>query len=178
MTIDLDQLVIDCKAAVREAHPQAAVREVLQRALSRPSDLLDALPAPKQSSLVVHVDDELTIMQVVNEPGFVYLPHDHGLWSACAFYAGRERNTFYRRTPHGLEKASGKEYGEGDAVVMGKDVIHSIENPLKTNNAALHVFAGNEFAVPHSQWDIETLEEQPFSSEYAMTLYPVLQVGR
>ena len=174
MTTDLDQLVIDCKAALQEARPQAAVREVLQRVVSRPSDLLDALPAPKQSSFVVHVDDELTIMQLVNEPGFVYLPHDHGLWSAAAFYAGRERNTFYRRTANGLEKASGKEYGEGDVVVMGKDVIHSIENPLKTNNAALHVFAGNEFAVAHSQWNLETLEEEPFSSEYAMTLYPAL----
>lgn len=174
MTTDLDELVIDCKAALHEDRPQAAMREVLQRAVSRPSDLLAALPAPKQSSCVVHVDDELTIMQLVNEPGFVYLPHDHGLWSACAFYAGRERNTFYRRAALGLEKASGKEYGEGDVVIMGKDVIHSIENPLKTNNAALHVFAGNEFAVSHSQWDIGTLEEQAFSSEYAMTLYPAL----
>lgn len=177
MTVDLDQLVVDCKAALREDRPQAALREVLKRAVSRPSDLLDALPAPAQSSQVVHVDDELTIMQLVNEPGFVYLPHDHGVWSACAFYAGRERNTFYRRTAHGLEKASGKEYGEGDVVIMGEAVIHSIVNPLKTNNAALHVFAGNEFAVSHSQWDIETLQEQPFSNEDAMTAYPVLQVG-
>ncbi len=178
MTTDLDQLVIECKSALREDRPQAAMREVLQRAVSRPSDLLDSLPAPKQSSCVVHVDDELTIMQLVNEPGFVYLPHDHGLWSACAFYAGREQNTFYRRTARGLEKASGKEYGEGDVAIMGKDVIHSIKNPLMTNNAALHVFAGNEFAVSHSQWDIETLEEQAFSSEYAMTLYPGCRSGQ
>jgi predicted metal-dependent enzyme (double-stranded beta helix superfamily) len=178
VTTDLDQLVADCKAALREDRPPAALREVLQRVLARPSDVLDALPAPKQSSFVVHVDDELTIMQVVNEPGFVYLPHDHGLWSACAFYAGRERNTFYRRTPNGLQKASGKEYGEGDVVIMGKDVIHSTENPLEGNNAALHVFAGDEFAASHSQWDIETFEEQGFSSEYAMTVYPALQVGR
>jgi predicted metal-dependent enzyme (double-stranded beta helix superfamily) len=178
VTADLDQLVVDCKAALHEDRPQAAVREVLQRVLSRPSDLLDALPAPEQSSHVVHVDDELTIMQVVNEPGFVYLPHDHGLWSACAFYAGRERNTFYRRTAGGLQKVSGKEYGEGDVVIMGKDVIHSTENPLKTINAALHVFAGNEFAASHSQWDLEMLEEQPFSTEYVMTVYPALQVGR
>lgn len=172
MTTDLDQLVIDCKAALREDRPQAAVRQVLQRAVFRPSDLLDALPAPEQSSRVVHVDDELTIFQVVNAPGFVYLPHDHGLWSACAFYAGREQNTFYRRTVHGLEKSGGKEYGEGDVVIMGKDVIHSIVNPLQTNNAALHVFAGNEFAVSHSQWNPDTLEEEPFSSEHAMTVYP------
>ena len=174
MKTDLDQLVIDCQAAIRDTSPQKAIREVLQRAVSRPSELLEALPAPKQSSTVLHVSDDLTIFQLVNEPGFVYLPHDHGLWSACAFYAGRERNTFYRRTPNGLEQTSGKEYGEGDVVIMGKDVIHAIENPLKTNNAALHVFAGNEFAVSHSQWDIETLEEAPYSNEYGMTVYPAL----
>lgn len=43
--IDLDQLVIDCRAALRETSPQQAMREVLQRAVSRPSDVLDALPA-------------------------------------------------------------------------------------------------------------------------------------
>jgi predicted metal-dependent enzyme (double-stranded beta helix superfamily) len=170
MKTDLDQLVIDCQAALGETSPQKAMREVLQRAVSRPSDLLEALPAPKQSSTVLHVSDDLTIFQLVNEPGFVYLPHDHGLWSACAFHAGRERNTFYQRAPSGLEQRSGKEYGE----VMGQDVIDSIENPLRTNNAALHVFAGNEFTVSHSQWDIETLEEAPYSNEYGMAVYPSL----
>lgn len=174
MKTDLDQLVIDCRAALGETSPQKAIRAVLQRAVSHPSDLLEALPAPKQSSTVLHVSDDLTIFQLVNEPGYVYLPHDHGLWSACAFYAGRERNTFYRRTPNGLEQTSGKEYGDGDVVIMGKDVIHAIENPLKTNNAALHVFAGNEFTVSHSQWDIDTLEEAPYSNEYAMAVYPSL----
>jgi predicted metal-dependent enzyme (double-stranded beta helix superfamily) len=174
MKPDLDQLVNDCRAALGETAPQAAMREVLERAVSRPSDLLEALPAPKQCSTVLHVSDDLTIFQLVNEPGFVYLPHDHGLWSACAFYAGRERNTFYRRTPGGLEQSGGKEYGEGDVVIMGKEVIHSIENPLRTNNAALHVFAGNEFAVSHSQWDMETLEEAPYDNEYGMAVYPSL----
>lgn len=147
---------------------------MLERAVSRPSDLLEALPAPKQSCTVVHVSEELTILQLVNEPGFVYLPHDHGLWSACAFYAGRERNTFYRRTPTGLERSGGKEYGSGDVVLLGTNVIHAIENPLRTNNAAFHVFAGNEFAVAHSQWDLETLAESQYSNEYAMTVYPSL----
>ena len=176
MSVDLDQLVIDCKAALTEDRPQAAMKEVLQRAVANPSGLLDALPANKQGSRVLHVDDDLTIFQLVNEPGFVYLPHDHGLWSVAAFFAGRERNAFFRRATNGLKAAGGKEYGEGDVVLMGKDVIHSIENPLKSNNAALHVFAGNEFAVDHSQWDLDTLVEAPYSNEYGMTCYPDLWV--
>jgi predicted metal-dependent enzyme (double-stranded beta helix superfamily) len=172
MSTDLDQLVGDCSAALREDRPQAALREVLQRAVSRPSDLLDALPAPRQQSIAVHVDDDLTILQIVNEPGFTLYPHDHGMWSACAFYAGREHNTFWRRTADGLVKANGKEYGEGDVMLMGADAVHSITNPLRTNNAALHVFPGNLFTTPHLQWDSDTLQEQPFDNAYIMEVYP------
>jgi predicted metal-dependent enzyme (double-stranded beta helix superfamily) len=172
MRIDLDQLVVDCRAALREDRPQAALRDVLQRAASRPADLLEALPAARQQGVAVHVADDLTILQVVNAAGFALYPHNHGSWSACAFYSGREHNTFWRRTIHGLEKASGKEYGEGDVVIMGTDVVHSIHNPLRTNNAALHVFAGNPFTTPHLQWDAETLQEAPFDNAYMMEAYP------
>lgn len=36
MKTDLDQLIIDCRAALGEDKPQAALREVLRRAVSRP----------------------------------------------------------------------------------------------------------------------------------------------
>jgi len=172
MSTDLDELIIDCRAAVREDKPQAALREVLRRAVSRPAEVMEALPATRQQSVVVHVADDLTILQVVNAPGFTLYPHNHGSWSACAFYGGREHNTFWRRTTHGLEKASGKEYGEGDVVMMGTDVVHSIENPLRITNAALHVFAGNPLTTPHLQWDAETLQEAPFDNNYMMQVYP------
>ena len=164
MKTDLDQLIIDCRAALGEDRPQAALREVLRRAVSRPADLMEALPAPRQQGVAVHVADDLTILQVVNAPGFTVFPHDHGMWSASAFYGGREHNTFW--------KASGKEYGEGDVVIMGTDVVHSIQNPLSINNAALHVFAGNPFTTPHLQWDAETLQEAPFDNAYMMQAYP------
>jgi predicted metal-dependent enzyme (double-stranded beta helix superfamily) len=172
MSTDLDQLIIDCRAALSEDRPQAALREVLRRVVSRPGPLMDALPATRQQGVVVHVADDLTIFQLVNAGGFKLYPHNHGSWSACAFYAGREHNTFWRRTTRGLQKASTKEYGEGDVVIMGTDVVHSIHNPLATTNAALHVFAGNPFATPHQQWDAETLQEAPFDNAYMMQAYP------
>lgn len=172
MSTDLDHLIIDCRAALSEDKPQGALREVLQRAVSRPAELMDALPAARQQCTAVHVAEDLTILQIVNEPGFSLYPHDHGMWSALAFYGGREHNTFWRRTPNGLEKASGKEYGEGDVEVRGASVVHSITNPLRINNAALHVFAGNLFATSHLQWDAETLQEAPFDNAYMMAAYP------
>lgn len=144
----------------------------LERAVSRPSDLLAALPAERQQSVLVHVSDELTILQIVNAPGFAFLPHDHGSWSACAYYAGRERSTFFRRTTKGLERAGGRDYDSGIVSLMGADAVHSIENPLRTNNAALHVFAGNPFAAACSQWDPVTLEQAPFDIPGVMSSYP------
>ncbi len=155
-----------------EDRPRAARREVLRRAVSRPADLQSALPAAQQQSIPVHVSDELTILQVVNAPGFALFPHDHGFWSACAYYAGRERNTFYRRTQHGLRQVTGRDYDAGDVSLMGADAIHAIENPRGTNNAALHVFAGNPFTAQCSQWDFATLEEAPFDTACVMSAYP------
>lgn len=172
MATDLDQLVADCYSALAEDRPQVALKEVLERAVARPADLLGALPADQQQSIPVHVSDELTILQVVNAPAFVFLPHDHGSWSACAYYAGRERNTFYRRTPNGLEQASGKDYDAGHVSLMGANAIHSIENPLGSYNAALHVFAGNPFTAATSQWDPDSLQQAPFDIAYVMSVYP------
>src|SRR5688500_10878319 len=129
MTIDLDQLVDDCRAALRESRPQPALREVLERLVRRPDALLARLPAPRQQMTVVHVSDDLTIFQLVNESGFQFHAHNHGSWSAVALYAGRERNTFYRRTADGLVQSGGREYEAGDVAVMGAETIHAIENP-------------------------------------------------
>ena len=172
MRVDLDQLVNDCQDALREHSPRRAVREVLERLVHRPGDLLDALPAPRQQMTIIHVSPELTIFQLVNGPGFQFHPHDHGCWSAVAFYAGRERNVFYRRTGGGLVASGGRDYDTGDVAVFGTDVIHGIENPLQTNSAAVHVFAGNPFTAACSQWDPVTLEHAPFDATYARNAYP------
>lgn len=87
-------------------------------------------PAPSQQSVPVHAADDLTIMQIVNEPAFTLYPHDHALWSACAYYGGRGHDYFWWRTSDGLKRVSGKEYGAGDVLIMGANVGHSISNPL------------------------------------------------
>ena len=78
MTTTLDHLITDCRSALAEGTPQTAMREVLQRAVSSPADLTEALPAPRQQMTVVHLSSELSILQLVNGPGFVFHPHDHG----------------------------------------------------------------------------------------------------
>ena len=76
------------------------------------------------------------------------------------------------RTPNGLERAGSKEYDAGDVSLMGADAVHAIDNPLRTTNAALHVFAGNPFAAACSQWDPDTLDQAPFDISYVLSVYP------
>jgi len=54
---------------------------------------------------------------------------------------------------------------------LGAAVIHSVVNPLEKITAAIHVYGGDYFGLPRSQWDAKTLEEQPLDVEYIMGLF-------
>src|SRR5437016_7604078 len=50
MKFDLDQLVSDCRKAVRENAPQAPISEILARSLSDRASLVSALGEPKRGN--------------------------------------------------------------------------------------------------------------------------------
>jgi predicted metal-dependent enzyme (double-stranded beta helix superfamily) len=52
-----------------------------------------------------------------------------------------------------------------DAEPLGRDIIHSVSNPIPKLTGALHVYGGDFFGVPRSEWDAETLLEQQCSGE-------------
>ncbi|MCZ6547230.1 MAG: hypothetical protein O6837_03830, partial [Deltaproteobacteria bacterium] len=99
------------------------------------------------------------------------LPHDHRMWAVIGLYGGKEDNTFYQRSPKGLLRSGGKELSVKEACPLGAAVIHSVINPLDKITAAIHVYGGDYFGVPRSQWDAETLEEQPFDIDYIMGIF-------
>jgi predicted metal-dependent enzyme (double-stranded beta helix superfamily) len=109
--------------------------------------------------------DDLTVLHVVWPPGMTIHPHDHRLWAVIGLYGGREDNVFYRRTPGGLERASGRQLEPGDATLLGKSIIHSVSNPLRQFTGAIHVYGGDFFTVARSEWDAQTLEERPYNVE-------------
>ena len=43
---------------------------------------------------------------------------------------------------------------------LGRDIIHSVTNPIARLRGAIHVYGGNFFGVPRSEWDPETLREE------------------
>lgn len=164
---DIDEFVADCQAALAERQGLPAVKEVLERALARPADIDTALGVPTRGGVfTLHRSTELTVLQVIWPPGVSLFPHEHRMWAANGIYGGQEDNTFYRRVPEGIVTSGGRTLDTGDAVVLGSDAIHSVVNPRASYTAAIHVYGGDYFATPRSQWDPDTLTEQPFDVEH------------
>src|SRR5205807_1310317 len=100
MKFDLDQLVSDCRKAVRENAPQAPISEILARSLSDRASLVSALGEPKRAEMQkLYQGSDLTILNVIWAPWMTLLPHNHKMWAVIGIYSGREDNIFWRRLP-------------------------------------------------------------------------------
>jgi predicted metal-dependent enzyme (double-stranded beta helix superfamily) len=124
---------------------------------------------------VLHCSDELTILNGVSGPWLTVMPHNHQMWAVIGVYAGREDNVFWRRIPTAdgtlIEAAGAKSICAGDAWPMGPDIIHTYTNPLTHLTGALHVYGGDLMhAHGRSEWDQETLREQPLNPDYMRNL--------
>jgi predicted metal-dependent enzyme (double-stranded beta helix superfamily) len=166
---DRDRFVADCRAAaLATATPEAAIRDIVRRAMAEPAEVEAALGRPERGGLyTLHHSAELTVVNVAWTPGMAIYPHEHGIRTVIGLYGGQEDNTFYRRGPHGLVAAGGKRLERGDTAVLGDKVIHSVVNPLRAFTGALHVYGGDFFGTPRSEWTPDTLTERPFDIERA-----------
>ena len=54
---------------------------------------------------------------------------------------------------------------------LHEDVIHSVNNPLDKLTAAIHVYGGDFFGAPRSEWDPESLEEHPYDIEHTKACF-------
>jgi len=89
-------------------------------------------------------------------------------------YTGREDNIFWRRIPEvagKIEAAGAKSLGPGDAEPLGRDIIHTVTNPLSRLTGAIHVYGGDFYAASRSEWDPETLVERPYDMQKNLALF-------
>ncbi len=173
---DLDQFIADCRHAVGTDPTHKSAREVVARAVSDPSAVLAGLGEPGRAGIeALHRSDNLTVLNVVWGPGMTIMPHNHLMWAVIGIYTGREDNIFWRRIPHEaggiIEAAGAKSLGPGDAEPLGRDIIHTVTNPLPRLTGAIHVYGGDFFAVSRSEWDPETLCERVFDLDRARQLF-------
>jgi len=167
---DLDELLADCRAGSSESDPRRAIREVIQRAMTRPEAVGDALRPKLGGFTLLHHAPDLTVLHVVWAPGMRIYPHDHRMWATIGIYAGREDNAFYRRATDDrstLVESGGKQLGVGDVVTLGDDTIHSVANTSGVLTAALHVYGGDFVNEPRSQWGPGPARERPYEVDQA-----------
>lgn len=168
---ETETFLVECEAALDESQPALATKEALRRAVARPGDIDAALGAAAQGGYrTLYRSPGLTVLQFVWPPGVSLFPHDHRMWAAIGIYGGKEDNTFFRRTPEGIQASGGKRLTTGDVVLLGDDVIHGVANPSDRYTAAIHVYGGDFFAKQRSQWDPVTLREAPFDPESVQRL--------
>ena len=175
---DLDSFIDDCLTASRAAQPRLAVKEVLDRAVSAPGAVADALPPTKAELTKLHLSDELTILKVVWAPGMTIRPHDHRTWASIGIYSGGEDNAFYRRDGQGLEESGGQVLRPADVCLLGDDTIHKVTNPTGEHAGAIHIYGGDFFAIERSEWDDETHVEQPYDVELTLRNFEAANAGR
>jgi predicted metal-dependent enzyme (double-stranded beta helix superfamily) len=167
-----EQLIADCENALKEQSPDQAIKEIVRRVVSNPAEVEDALGAPNRAEIIsLYRSETLTILNVIWAPGMSIYPHDHRMWAVIGLYGGREDNYFYRREPKGIVKASAKQLDTGDTVLLGAPTVHSVTNPLNQFTGAIHIYGGDFFAVPRSEFEAETLEERPYDVEKAKRVF-------
>jgi len=167
----VDDFVAECRAALTESEPLPAIREVLDRALSAPSEVADVLADQRGGIRKLYNAPDLTVLNVIWAPKMTIMPHDHRMWASIGIYAGGEDNAFYRREGATIVDSGGKELRERDVLLLGDDAIHSVTNPLRSYTGAIHVYGGDFFAEPRSQWDLASRQEKPYDHELVARLF-------
>ena len=147
-----------------------SMREVVARAVSDPGAVMRALGEPCQAGAhILHRTADLTIVNIVWPIGYIIPPHNHGMWAVIGVYAGREDNILWRRLPEGsaagVEAAGAKTLGEREVLPLGADVIHSVINPVNRLTGAIHIYGGDFYGVPRSEWEPDQLREKPYDME-------------
>jgi predicted metal-dependent enzyme (double-stranded beta helix superfamily) len=172
---DVDRFIADCRSA-GAGNGSLGVLEVVAGAVSTPAEVIKTLGEPRRAGVqVLHRSDELTVLNLVWGPRMCQLPHNHGMWAVIGIYTGREDNIFWRRPAGGpggrIEAAGARALSNQEAVPLGYDIIHSVINPIKRLTGAIHVYGGDFFAVPRSEWDPENLVEQPYDVDKTLALF-------
>ncbi|MBV8149512.1 MAG: hypothetical protein JO092_10505 [Candidatus Eremiobacteraeota bacterium] len=172
---NIEEFVTDCRAALKQDRSSASIREVVARAISEPSAVIKALGEPTRAQIQrVYHSPELTILNVTWAPKMTLFPHNHDMWAVIGIYSGREDNIFWRRLPsdsHRVEAAGAKSISDKDSVQLGRDIIHSVTNPLGRLTSAIHVYGGDFFNANRSEWDPESLLERPCDPERIVQIF-------
>ncbi len=173
---DIGDFVQDCRRALDRDRSHKAVSEVVARAMADPSGVTRALGEPEESGIFpIYQSSDLTIVNVIWKAGMTVMPHNHEMWALIGIYGGREDNIFWRRVkdaPDGrIEAAGARALSTGQHCALGKDIIHSVTNPIGKLTGAIHVYGGDFFEAERSEWDPEHLTEHAYDMSKVKAMF-------
>ena len=162
ISMDMDRFIDDCVTANRETDAQDAVLEVLDKAVRSPGSVLSAIGEPVKAGIhVLHRSGTLTIFAATWTPQMNLMPHNHLMWANIGIYTGREDNIIWRRSGDSITAFEADALFEGSVAKLPVDAIHSVTNPLLRFTGGIHIYGGDFFETTRSQWNPETLDEEP-----------------
>jgi len=167
-----DRFIQNCMNAAAEG--QGAIREIVIEAVSDSVGVMSEFGEPEHAGITpIYRSHDLTIINFVWAPFMSLMPHNHQMFAVVGIYSGREDNVFWRRTGTTIEAAGAKSLGVGDVTPLGRDIIHSVLNPIGKMTCAIHVYGGDFFNPdePRSEWDHETLIERPWNIDKVKILF-------
>ena len=169
---NFERFVEECKIAVKQDDGRDQIEALVTKAVESPAALMAAIGEPQKAGVNrIHVADDLTILNLIWGPEMDLYPHNHEMWACIGLYTGREDNTFYQREEDALVKHGVRVMEPKHVARLGHDAIHSVKNPLPRLTGALHVYGGDFFETPRSEWTPDTLEEQPYSVDAALQMF-------
>ena len=172
MTFDTERFVEQCRAAAA-AEGLQAVSALVEAAVSEPAAVASAMGEPHAGLHTLYRGVDLTIIDFAWAPWMCFKPHNHSMWAVIGIFAGREDNIFWRRLPGTIEAAGARSLRAGDVAPLGRDIIHSVVNPIGRMTRAIHVYGGDFFepTQARSEWDHETLLERPWDMDDTRRLF-------
>ena len=169
---DPARFVDECARAARGADAQQEIREIVARAMASPAAVLRGVGEPHTGGITtLYRSEQLTVLNIVWSPLMQLMPHEHRMWAVIGIYTGREDNIFWQRGAAGLGATGARALSAGDTVPLGSDVIHSVANPIERLTGAIHVYGGDFFAKPRSEWDPDTFAERPWDIKKAAAVF-------
>ena len=141
---DTDRFIEDCIQARKEDESHKAMREVVLAAIGDKAAVIKALGEPREAGFeTLYHNDDLTILNFSWAPLMTLMPHNHNSWAVIGIYGGREDNIFWRKKGNRVEAAGAKSLMQGDVAALGKDIVHSVTNPIEKLTSAIHVYGGD-----------------------------------
>lgn len=170
----VEEFVESCRSALDEHTPELAIKEIVASSISEPRQLESALGTPSGPGMAtLYRSPKLTILNIIWPPGIALYPHDHNLWAVIGLYGGQEDNTFYTRNPagDGLMRTGTRLLESKETVLLAQDAIHAVQNPSPVYTGAIHVYGGDFFNEPRSQWASDSSTEEPYNVEEVQRVF-------